>query len=476
MRRLAAGLLCVLWGVVGCGFDPPVEDGNAVVPEVRFAFATSITDETVGNATVFVELSEPTTVEVKVGIGVVEGGTASADADFDLQIGEIAFAPGVTSVEVPVEIVPDTVVENDENVLLELRSPDGATLGPTRTHDLRISANILPKISFATGTAMVLENVNTQQFPVQLSNASATDVLFAYSVGGTSTLGKDHSLASGMMTLPAGQTTISINAPILDDPTDEENETLVIGLTALSGAVVGQNRTRQHLILDDDNAPILGFTAATGTTNETGNATITVTIAVASAKTVSASYSVASGSAGAADFTATSGTLTFAPGVISQQFTVAITEDALYENNETFTISLTNLANATAGQLTHDLTITDNDTIPELEFQSTSDTVDEDLVTTQNVRVTLSAASGLDTSFSLNVTGSATRGVNPGDDYDVSNGPFTIPAGQTSVDIPVTIRSNSPGSEDPETAILQLTAQTNATLGNQGTHTLTIIE
>lgn len=472
MRRLAVGLLCL----VGCGFDPAVPDPNAVVPEVRFSFATSVTDETVGNANVFVELSEPTTAEVTVGIGVVEGGTASADSDFDLQLGEVRFAPGETSVEVPVAIVSDTVVEDDENVLLELRSPMGATLGATRTHDLKISANILPKISFATGTAMVLENVSSQQFPVQLSNASTSDVLFAYSVGGTATLGKDHSLAAGMLTLPAGQTMISINAPILDDPTDEENETIVIGLTALSGAVVGQNRTRQHLILDDDNAPVLGFTAATGTTNETGSATITVTLAIASAKTASASYSVTAGSASAADFTTTSGTVTFAPGVISQTFTVAITEDTLYENNETFTISLTNLSNATAGQLTHDLTITDNDPIPEVEFQSTSSTVDEDEVSTHNVRVTLSAASGLETTFSLNVSGTATRGGGSGDDYDVSNGPFTIPAGQTTVDIPVTIRQNAPGSEGPETAILTITGPSNATTGNQGTHTLTITE
>jgi hypothetical protein len=469
MRRLAVSLLCL----VGCGFDPKVLDPNAVVPEVRFAFPSSITDETVGNATVFVELSEPTTNEVTVGIAVIEGGSATAGSDYDLQLSEITFAPGLRSLEVPIAIVSDSLAESDENILLELRAPFGATLGTMTTHDLKISANILPKISFATGTQALAEAVNSQQFPVQLDNPSTSDVLFAYSVTGSATLGSDHQLASGTLTLLAGMMAMPINATILDDGTDEEDETIDVALTALSGAVVGQNRTRQHKILDDDNPPILGFTAAAGTTAETGTATITVTLAIASAKTVSASYSVAAGSASAADFTTTSGTLTFTPGETSKSFTIAITDDALFEGNETLTLSLTNLVNATAGQLTQELTITDDDTAPTVEFETTSSTEDEDNENDRTLRIRLNKVSGLDVTFTVNTSGSAT----PGDDFTSPGGTFTISAGQQTTDaFVVQIRRSAPLNEPEETAIFTLATPSNATLGNQATHTITITE
>ena len=476
MRRLAVGLVCL----VGCGFDPKVTDPDAVVPEVRFAFPSSVTDETVGDATVFVELSEPTTVEVTVGIAVVEGGTASADTDYDLQVSEARFAPGERSVEVPIAIVSDTVAESDEHVLLELRAPENATLGAARSHDLTISANILPKISFATGTQALAEAINSQQFPVLLTSPSTSDVLFAYSVTGTATIGTDHQLASGMMTLPAGMSSINIDAAILDDGTDEEDETIDLALTALSGAVVGVTRTREHKILDDDNPPILGFTTAAAQTPETGTATLTVTLAVASAKTVSASYSVAAGSAGTTDFTATSGTLTFAPGETSKTFTIAITDDTLFEGNETLTVSLANLSQATPGQLTQELTIVDDDAAPTIAFEDATSVEDEDDQNTRRYRIRLSAVSGKDVTFGVTPSGAPPdRGNdtgNNGDDYASPDGPFTIPAGQTVFEYVVAINANFPQNEGNETVTFTITNPANATLGTQATHTLTITE
>lgn len=341
---------------------------------------------------------------------------------------------GQRSVEVPVGIVADSLAELDETVSLELRNPTGATLGEARTHDLKISANILPRISFSTGTLALAENVATQPFPVQLDTPSDADVLFAYSVTGSATFGVDHNLAPDMLVIPRGTTTVSINAPIINDGTDEEDETIDVALTALSGAVVGQNRTRRHVIVDEDLAPNVGFTAATGTTAETGTVTITVNLAVASAKTASVDYAVNPGSASAADFTATAGKLTFAPGETSKTFTIAITDDTIDEADETFTISLTNLVSASdGGILNHNLTITDNDTAT-LQFTTADSSYDEDDEGVRVVQVNLSTTSSQAVSFDFTTSGSATRGNNSNDDYQIPNGPFSIPAGATTFD------------------------------------------
>ncbi len=111
-------------------------------------------------------------------------------------------------------------------------------------------------------------------------------------------------------------------------------------------------------------APVLSLSPAALDVNENaGNATITATLSTAApAGGVTASYATATGTAGAADFTAKTGTLTFAAGETQKQITVPITDDAVQETDETFTVNLSNLSGATAGQNTATVTIKDNDT------------------------------------------------------------------------------------------------------------------
>jgi Calx-beta domain len=87
---------------------------------------------------------------------------------------------------------------------------------------------------------------------------------------------------------------------------------------------------------------ILGFSNATYTVNETdGTIAVTVSRTGGSEGTVTVQYATQPGSATApSDFTATSGMLTFGPGVTTQSFTVPIVSDAVPEPEESFTIAL----------------------------------------------------------------------------------------------------------------------------------------
>ena len=91
-------------------------------------------------------------------------------------------------------------------------------------------------------------------------------------------------------------------------------------------------------------------------------AAFTVTLDAPSATPVTVDYATASGSATAgSDFTAASGTLTFAPGQTTRTILVPTLNDAVAEPTETFTVNLSNPVGATIADGTGVGTITDDD-------------------------------------------------------------------------------------------------------------------
>ncbi len=102
--------------------------------------------------------------------------------------------------------------------------------------------------------------------------------------------------------------------------------------------------------------------AVTEGNSGTTNANFTVTLSAASTTAVTVNYATADQTATApSDYTATSGTLTFAPGVLTQTISVPVVGDTTFEPNETFAVNLsavssnaTILDNQGIGTITND--------------------------------------------------------------------------------------------------------------------------
>ncbi len=96
----------------------------------------------------------------------------------------------------------------------------------------------------------------------------------------------------------------------------------------------------------------------------TANADFTVGLTFASDQTVTVSFTALGGTAtSVADFTATSGTLTFLPGVTTQTVSVPVIGDTIPELTETFFVTLFNAVNADIVDNQGQATITDTDVI-----------------------------------------------------------------------------------------------------------------
>ena len=199
----------------------------------------------------------------------------------------------------------------------------------------------------------------------------------------------------------------------------------------------------------------------------TKNATFLVSLSAASTDTVTVDYATADGSATApADYAASSGTLTFAPGETSKSVSVAVNGDTMDEHHETFFLNLSNPSNAGLAELRGIATILDNDALPTLSLSDASATEGDPASFT----VTLSAPSGKTIVVNYSTADGTATAL---DDYWAASGMLTFAPGETSHTL--SAATTEDGDVEPtETFHLNLLSPTNATLEDfLGTATVT---
>ncbi|MFL6238288.1 MAG: beta strand repeat-containing protein [Actinomycetes bacterium] len=208
-----------------------------------------------------------------------------------------------------------------------------------------------------------------------------------------------------------------------------------------------------------------------GSATTTVNVPVTLTDPSLTHRTVTVHWSTSdgAGAAGAvspADYTGTSGTLTFTPGTTVQNAVVTIQSDSLDEFDETFAVTLDTPSKATiaSGGGTGTVTILDdpNDLPPTVSIGNVTQAEGNSGTTTFNFPVTLSAASGKPISVNYSTTdGTATA---PSDYTAVTNQTVNIPAGTTSVNAPVSVNGDTTVEPD-ETFTVTISTPVNVTLG-----------
>ncbi len=163
----------------------------------------------------------------------------------------------------------------------------------------------------------------------------------------------DYTAASGDVTWPAGTNgpnptpmTISINA----NPATTAPVTFTVAFTSTDATFVGGGSATITIVPAGSTVPFISIADAS-VAKHAGTAPVAVTMTPAAAGTVTVDYATAdgtdaNGAKAGTNYTATSGTLTFAPGQTSKTINVPILANELYEPNRDFTV---NLSNATGG-------------------------------------------------------------------------------------------------------------------------------
>ena len=224
---------------------------------------------------------------------------------------------------------------------------------------------------------------------------------------------------NGTLNFAPGQTSKTVTVLVNGDLLDEGSETFFLNLTNPVNATISDGQGL-GTITNDDGAPGLSVNDVTVTEGDSGttNATFTVTLAPASGQNVSVNYATADGTATApADYAATSGTLTFAPGQNTKTVTVRgrgrHARRALTRRTRSTCRTRSNAAILDPTGLG---TIVDNDPQPAISINDAT--------------VTEADTGSVNATFTVSLTAASSRSITV--DYATANGTATAPADYTA--------------------------------------------
>ncbi|MGH2705739.1 MAG: Calx-beta domain-containing protein, partial [Actinomycetota bacterium] len=453
-------------GTITDNDDPPA----ASVDNVSLTEGNSGTT----NATFTVTLSGASGRTITVDVATADG-TATEPDDYTAQSGTLTFQPGETAKSVTVPVAGDTADEADETFTVTLSNPGNVTLADDAGAGTITDDDDPPSASIDDVTVTEGDTGTTPAtFTVSLSQASGRDVTMDFATGdGTAAAPGDYSSATGALTIPAGETSGTIDVEVQGDTLDEADETFTVNLST-PGNVTLADDAGTGTITDEDDPPALSIDDVS---SAEGNAAITpfdftVSLSEASGQDVMVDFATADGMATApGDYASSTGTLTINAGSMSGTVRVNVVGEVLAEPDETFSVNLTNPVNATAADMQGVGTITNDDgTPPSLSIDDVTVTEGNSGTTNATFTVTLSPAAVQQVTVDF-ATADSTA-VSPAD-YTAGGGTLTFGIAEATKTVTVPVAGDVL-DEDDETFTVNLFNARNATIGDaQGSGTIT---
>ena len=398
-------------------------------------------------------------------------GTATAGSDYTVTNGTLTFPAFGVSQTITVPIVGENIVEANETFTMTLSAPTGATLGAsvatgTITNDDSATLS-LNNVNQAEGNAgnTPMTFTATLSNPVQGSvgaTLNTADGNSVTAVQNATAADNDYvAITNGAFTLASGLTQ-TVPVQIVGDTDVEPNQgfrLIFSNLTAPAGIPAGAitlGTATGNGTINNDDSTALSIAAATLVEGNAGTSVMNLTVSLPAPNKdpVTVNFATSDGTATAgSDYVARTGTLTFPSNVQTQQIAITINGDVLFENNETFTVTLSAPTGATIATASAIGTITDDEVLGLSIADVTLAEGVQGTTVLMNFTVSLAGASSLPVTVDY-ATSNGTAGA-PNDFTSVS-GTLTFAPGESSKTVAVSILGDSI-VENNETFALTLT-------------------
>ncbi len=215
---------------------PPPPPPPPAEPQISIAAGSDVAE---GAAATFTLTASPApAASLDVSVTVSQSGNFASTGERTVTI------PTTGSVTFTVATTDDTTDEADGSVTATIDSGPGYTVSATQyAATVAVSDNDLapagpPTVTVSDATAV--EGAQDLGFVVTLSKPNPVPITFRYGgYGRTATLWQDWSIEfRRTFTLAAGDTSIEVTVPVIDDDTPEDTETLRVYVYATSGIVI----------------------------------------------------------------------------------------------------------------------------------------------------------------------------------------------------------------------------------------------
>ncbi|MNJ98988.1 Calx-beta domain protein [compost metagenome] len=490
---VAAGTANIIYTVTGTG-------GCAVTSTHAVTVDAFDPTKRVLSITKTADAAEPAThgafaISLPAGVNAIENiavnytvtGTATAGSDYTALTGTATILAGQNSVAVPVNVINDTQIESVETTIVSLSTATSTNY----TYTINVAANSATvqiaddddvpanRLLSVTSQLNVNEPGNTGTFTIALPTGvlAPEDISVAYTMSGTATNGDDYETLSGTTTILAGQNSVVINVKAIDDQIIEQTETIILTLTGGTSPTAGNfgvhatNGAATLLQADNDYTAATRLLAVTSNGNAaepSANSSFTVSLPTGyvSSLPITVTYALTGSATYGVDYSSGSATsLTLPAGQNSVQVPINVINDALIEQTENLTLTITNGV-ATQGASTV-FSFSPNPTAPNASMNIADDdntasnrqlsvTAQNGAEPATNGSFNISLPAGVLSSENINISYTLSGTATSGADYRPITGPIVIPAGQNSVEVPMIIIDDKI-IEGTETATLTLT-------------------
>lgn len=399
-------------------------------------------------------------------------GTATPGDDYTALSGTAIIPAGDNSVNVSVDVLNDNIIEPTETVIARLAGGNSTSLTFTGTGSATVNitddestvpANL--ELTVTKGSDATEGSVNGS-FVISLPGTvrSSQDITVNYTISGTATAGTDYTALSGTAVIPAGSPDVTVPVTVQDDQILEVVETVILTLNGGTSAGITYTGTGNATvnITDDENTPanLVLHVAGNGDASESstgGGFTISLPNNIIAATDITANYAITGTATAGTDYNTLTGFVVIPAGRNSVDIPITGIDDQTIEGNETIILTITGgtgtgLVLTPGTNSTATINLADDDTNLDIVVSATTHAAEPNTAGAFTISLASGKLPAADITVTYTISGTAIAGT----DYTTLTGSAVIPAGRTSVDVPLNVLDDNL-FEPVETVIITLT-------------------
>jgi hypothetical protein len=419
------------------------------------AFGFTLIDTNMGEASLnpgVVRIVRSGNTNVALNVRMNRTGSATFSTDYTMTPAptgtplQVFFPAGVTNVNITLTPAADTTTEGPEFITLTMIEDANYVLAQSAEVTLVLNddeAAVRPTISVNAANAggSTGDNVATESgsdagvFLITRAGNVMNEILVQYTIGGSATAGVDYTPMSGVVAIPAGQTTAVVTFNALDDAEVETNETVSLTLLANAAYSLNSSSNATVTILDDDPVTVTVIASDNLASENAGNSGTVVFNRIGSmAANLVVNYAMVGTAVNGSDYAMLSGSVTILAGRPSVSLTISPMNDALVEGDETAVVQILASPAYNVGNPGSATVLIQDNEISTIALTASDSSAAELNTNTGAYTFVRSLPSASDLTVFYTVAGEAT----PGADYEALPGSVNFSAGVTSVVVTVT--------------------------------------